>query len=487
MKRDPFASRFDRSDAIGACGCSAMHSDGVGFSLDVSLSGPAKDELDKLSKEADKLIGGASNAYAKAQEKLDSAIEAGKGVEAAIAEVDMTGKDVGDAILAVAASPLTHTALGALAAAAPPFTTILAGAGEVLVGAAAIAVPLVKALEDTFNDIFMSYEAKAARLWGVSEAKAKEILESQKKREQFRKDWEANRLAAVGQLADLRVRADAGDKQAAMVVGAIDALMNRHTLMLVTIARFGCTPEVYSVKTTSKSGLTPGNLCDVAKAAIDSQLRASRMSQKDFDFYSQLGRGVYTDKNGKRSGYDFSPLLDSNGRPVLKDGKPVMAITDAATGKVVKQGDAAIKAQRESILFLIDPVTRQINLPETLSKDFVDAFGDTLIKNWDKLNAESFDKAQAKALALAKNAETRKKIEAKHKAKLAALKKAGIPQVVGDIARNGIPVSIAKGKAIVGKKGTFVIVANESGHKGSFHYVILPSGRPVYSLWKEVT
>lgn len=485
-KRDPFASRYDGPDTIGACGCSSIVG-GLDLGVNIQLPPAAQEEVDALSKEADKLIGKAANAYAEAEAQVNYALEMGRGVEAAVKELDQTGNDIGNAILMVAANPLTHTALGALAAAAPPFSTALAGIGEVLVGVAAAAVPIVKALEDVFNDIFMSYEAKAAKVWGVTEEEAKRIIEKQKKRKEYQQSFAANQAQATTELANLRVKAAKGDKKAAAALAALDALMAKDTLLLTTILRFGCTPDVHAIKTKGeKTGLNPQNLCDIAKVVLEDQTRAATMSQADFEKYLAFGRGVTTKNDGKQTGYRFVPALDKNGQPMLKAGKPVMSIVDASTGKTIETGEKAVKEWQKGLDPFIDPKTRRVRLSDAFRIDFESAFVDSLFKNYEKMNAKSFELAETKLLAQAKSEADKKAREKVKKANLKALKKAGVPTKVGEVGR-GIPVYVRSGVAMVGPSGSFRVIDVSEATPESMHYLILPGGRLVQRRWEEVT
>ena len=408
-----------------ACGCDVI---GAGFELDLSAGA----SLGEVTAEADKVIGEATDAYADAQAAYDEALAIGKGVDEAVKQLDMTGRDVGDAILAVAANPLTHTALGALAVAAPPFTTVLAGIGEVLVGAAAAAVPLVQLLESTWNDIFMSYTAKAAKRWGVSEAEAQRIIDQKADREQLRKDFEANKKKATEALADLKAKALAGDRDAVKAVAALDSLMSSDVLLLTTVLRFGCDPKVSAVKTKgAQTGLTPWQLCDVARTVVADQERAAGMSDKEFAHYSKLGRGVTTDKDGKQTGYRLDVVSEG--------GKQVAALVDASTGKTIAKGTAAQKEWQKGFHFLLDPKTRRVKLTDVLRSDYLDAFKSTLFANWQKLDKSASD--------LAKKQEKARMAELEKKAKAEA-KRVGI--LTGQVSVTGTLVS-DKGKLSDGK------------------------------------
>jgi hypothetical protein len=58
----------------------------------ISFSASAVADVKKLETQAKAEIGGAANAYANAQVQLDSAMATGKGVEAAVNQLDMTGR-----------------------------------------------------------------------------------------------------------------------------------------------------------------------------------------------------------------------------------------------------------------------------------------------------------------------------------------------------------------------------------------------------------
>lgn len=378
---------------------------GAGFSLNID-SAMADAGLSEINAQASAIIGDATSAYADAQAAVDDAVAIGKDVEAAVQELDMTGRDVGNAILAVAASPLTHTALGALAVAAPPFTTVLAGIGEALVGVAAAAVPLVTAVESVWNDVFMSYTAKAARQWGVTEAEAQKIIDAQGAREDFRKSFDAAKSKATETLADLKVRAARGDRKAIEALAALEALMQSDTLLLTTVLRFGCDPRVSAVRTKgTATGLTPWELCDVARAVVADQERAALMSDAEFERALQMGRPVYTDKNGKQHGFRLDVVSEG--------GKQIAALIDVSTGKTIAKGGAAMKEWQSGFHFLIDEKTRRVKLTDALRSDYLDAFKGSLYKRWEDLAKAASQEAERREKDRIAKLEARAKAEAK--------------------------------------------------------------------------
>lgn len=476
--RDPFATRHDTTDSIGACGCSSI----IGFDLSGSV------DLGGLSQAADKAIGQAANAYADAKDQVDLAIEAGKGVEAAVNDIKSAGDEIADTIIAVASSPITHGVLGTLAIAAPPFSTVLAGIGELGVGTTVAVTELVRSLEGVFVDVFGSTEAKTAKAWGMSEAEVKEVLAYREQRKAARETWAKNQAKATEQLTSLRALALQGDRDATAMLGVLDAMMSQDTLLLSVVARYGCSPEVAHVKVKgAASGLTPRQLCSVVKVVLDDQERAAKMSQKDFDHYSKLGRGVSTDAQGKRRGYDFAPLLGPNGGPSLDvNGQPVMAITDVATGKVIAKGADAVKEWQKGFHFLINPKTRRVNLTDALRLDIKELFADTLYHNWNKLDEKATveaEKLARKAINAALLDETRERMAAKAAARLATMKKKGIPVGVGATAR-GILMKKKDGKWSASQPGYYRIIADRSGGTGR---LVTETGRIVENYWQKVS
>jgi hypothetical protein len=486
--RDPLRSRHDTTDSIGAepCGCSS-----IGLSLPSFDAGGAL-SLGELEDVANETIGKAANAYADAQGVVEDAIEMGKGVEDAVNDLTKAGNDVADVIMAVASSPITHASLGALAVVAPPFTTVLAGIGEMVVGYAAGVVELVKVVESVFIDVFGSTEEKTARAWGMSTAEVKKILAYRESREKARKDWDANQKKATTQLAEIRAAALTGDKKAIAMNAVLNEMMRKDTLLLSTILRYGCAPEVYHVKAKgSATGLTPGNLCDVARVVLEDEKRAQKMSQKDFDHYIKLGRGVYTDSKGRQSGYNFGPLMGPNGGPSLDvNGQPMMAITDVATGKVIAKGQAAIAEWQKGFHFLIDAKTRRVKLDDALRLDINALFADTLYKNWEKLDM----KAAAEADRLAQKAFESEAIRESNQAiikaakkradaKRAAMRLDGIPVSVGDTTR-GILIQEKDGKLSLVGPTYFRITDDRSG---GLRRLVTPKGRVVRNYWQKVS
>lgn len=466
--RDPFSSRYDRTDSIGGCGCGPSS---VGLSLDIDLQG----SLSSLEGEANKAIGQAAGAYADAQEAVDAAMAVGKGVENAVNELKSAGDEIGDAIIAVASSPITHGALGALAVAAPPFTTALAGIGEAALGIGVGAVELVKAAEDVWNDVFMSYEEKAAREWGVSLDEAKRILKDQKKRDEVRASFAKRSKEAEKQLAQLRTKAIEGDRNAVAALAVLDSLMKSDILLLTTIIRFGCSPEIAAIKTKSKTGLTPWNLCDVAKTLVADQTRAAGMTQKEFEFYSKVGR-VTTSKSGKREGF----YLDVT----TQNGKQVPALIDASTGKALYTGQKAVEENSKGFHVLMNK-DRKAVLTDALREDYLSVFKGTLLENWHKLDAKATLAAQAQAeknLKAAAIREDNKALQAKLRAKSEKRLK-GTPHAIGDTSE-GILIKKKDGRYQVGKPGFYQITSDRSV---MVHMLVLPNGKIVRSYWQEVT
>jgi hypothetical protein len=396
------------------CGCSPTI---IGASVKLDLSKAAQSELNSLNAQASSVIGGATNAYASAQAGLDDAMAAGKGIEAAAAELDMTGRDVGDAILAVAANPLTHTALGAVAAAAPPFSTVAAAIGEAALGVAAAAVPVVKALESTWNDIFMSYEEKAARQWGVPVEKARAMIAEDKRRDDLRAVFKENKSAATKALAELRVEAAKGKRGAVKALAALDALMGSDVLFLTSVIRFGCNADVYAIKEeAANTKMVPWMLCDLAREVVADQKRAAGMSQKDFDFFRQLGK-VTTDKKGRSTGISLR-VLDPSQAPG-KSPEERAQLVDVSTGKVLYTGKKALALWPQQFNFLIDPKTRRVDLSKVpgLKEDYLEQFKGSLFKDWTKLSAES-EKLAAKKLSAAEAYKVSEKARLKEASKM---------------------------------------------------------------------
>jgi hypothetical protein len=252
----------------------------------------------------------------------------------------------------------------------------------------------------------MSYTAKAAKQWGVSEKEAQRIIDQKGEREQLRKDFEANRQKATEQLASIKASALAGDRDAVEVLAALDALMASDVLLLTTVLRYGCDPKVSAVKTKGQqTGLTPWQLCDVARTVVQDQERAASMSEKEFAHYSKLGQGVTTDKHGKQSGYRLDVVPDGN--------KQVAALVDASTGKVLLKGTAATQEWQKGFHFLLDPKTRRVKLTDALRSDYLDAFKGSLFEQWTKLNKSAGDLAKKQEKARIADLEKKAKAEAK--------------------------------------------------------------------------
>lgn len=479
-RKDPFSSKHDSEDSIGACGCSSI----IGFDLSgsVDLGG-----LDDIANEA---LGKAGAAYADAKDQVDTAIEMGKGVETAVNDLKSAGDDIADTIISVASSPIVHGALGVLAVAAPPFSTLLAGIGEIGVGAVVAVTELIRSAEDVFIDVFGSTEAKTAKAWGMSEAEVKKILAYREQREAARKDWSKNQSKATEQLAALRAKALQGDREATAMMGILDTFMQEDTLILAVLARYGCSKEIQHIQVKGKAtGLTPRDICEVVKLILKDQERAAKMSEKEFNHYSKLGRGVYTDKKGKRHGYDFAPLLGPNGGPSLDvNGQPKMAITDVSTGKVIAEGQAAITEWQKGFHFLINPKTRRANLNDALRMDIKELFGDTLLSKWKEVDVKATQEAEnmaRRAINAALLDETRKAQAKKMAARLALMKKKGIPVGAGATAR-GILMEKKEGKWVSSKPGYYQITDDRRA-AGGITYLVTETGRVVKNYWQKVS
>jgi len=454
----------------------------VGFDLSGSV------DLGGLGEMADKAIGEAAGAYADAKDKVDLAIEMGQGVEAAVNDIKSAGDEVADTIIAVASSPIVHGALGILAVSAPPFSTLLAGIGEIGVGAVIATTELIRAAEDIFVDVFGSTEEKTAKAWGMSTEEVKKVLAYREARKEARSNWSKNQAKATDQLASIKALALQGDRDATAMMGVLDTFMQEDVLLLAVVARYGCSAEVQHIQVKgSASGLTPRQMCDVVKVVLADQERAARMTQAEFDHYSKLGRGVSTDAKGKRHGYDFAPLVGPNGGPSLDvNGQPKMAITDVSTGKVIAEGQAAIKEWQKGFHFLINPKTRRVNLTDALRLDIKELFADSLLKKWKDLDVKATEEAEKKARQAINAAlldETRARMEAKAKARLALMKKKGIPVGVGATAR-GILMKKKDGKWAASKPGYYQIIADRSGGTAR---LVTETGRVVENYWQKVS
>jgi len=503
--RDPFASRFDSRDSIGAaCGCTTL-AGGESVGLDLSVAVDSSAALSKLNEQADKVIGTAAGKYADAAAQVDKAIATGKGVEEAIQSFDTTGKDVGQAIQSFAANPAVHAVMGTIAVTAPPIGTVVAAVGEACLAIAAGAVEVVKALEDVWNDIFMSYEQKAARQWGVSVEEARKMIGAQNHKKEVVASYEANQKAAEEAMVALRVAAGEGDRKAVAALGMLDALMSSDTALLVAVLRFGCVGEVWFNKTKGKeTGLEALYLCDIAKALIKQQERAAKMSQADFDHYRRYMNGeIGIDMVALPQGQKWK---DENGFDHTYTPKAI----DRKTGKVLHEGQKAIDEMRKGIGREIDPKTRRIVLPANLKKDYAEVFQGSLFENWKKLDVKATEKAEKVAIkkveaaaaleaAKAKKAADREADKAENARKLAETlaklrakrKREGIPGAVGDVSKG---VLIRRFNPPDLKEGTFRVTGSEEpGRKQSvqegdgFKYLITPNGRLVRTWWLDVT
>jgi hypothetical protein len=487
-RKDPFSSKHDTQDSIGAqygfdgldtgCGCSTR----VGFDLSGGI------DLGGLGDVANQAMGEAGSLYADAKDKVDAAIEMGQGVETAVQDLKSAGDEIADTIISVASSPVVHGALGILAVAAPPFSTLLAGIGEIGVGAVVATTELVRSLEGVFVDVFGSTEAKTAKAWGMSPEEVKKVLAYREQRAEARKTWEKNQAKATEQLAAIRAKALEGDREATAMMGILETFMQEDTLLLAVVARYGCSPEVAHIqKKGSATGLTPRDMCDVVKLILKDQERAAKMSASEFAHYSKLGRGVYTDKYGKRHGYDFAPMLGPNGGPSLDvNGQPKMAITDVATGKVIAEGQTAIKEWQKGFHFLINPKTRRANLTDALRLDIKELFGDTLLSKWNQVDQKATEEAEKmarRAINAALLDETRKAQAKKAAARLAMMKKKGIPVGVGATAL-GILMTKKDGKWKASKPGYYQIISDRS--RGTAR-LVTETGRVVENYWQKVS
>src|SRR4029078_6182317 len=120
--------------------------------------------------------------------------------------------------------------------------------------------------------------------------------------------FKENKSAATKALAELRVEAAKGKRGAVKALAALDALMGSDVLFLTSVIRFGCNADVYAIKEeAANTKMVPWMLCDLAREVVADQKRGAGMSQKDFDFFRQLGK-VTTDKKGKSTGISLRVL-----------------------------------------------------------------------------------------------------------------------------------------------------------------------------------
>lgn len=502
MNRDPFSSRYDSADSIGAaCGCSSM----VGAVKPPSKVGGLSINLDAkaAAANADKLLGEAANARVEAEAKLDLAMATGKGVEKAIKDFDTTGKDVGQVIQDIAANPIIHATLASIALAVP-VGTVVAAIGEAALALAAGFVELGKALEDTWNDIFMSTEQKFARDWDMTVEEAHRVLANRERMKEVKASYAKNAAAAEEQLAALKVAAGKGDKKARAALVMVEELMQSDTALLVAVLRFGCIGEIWADDRQAKgTGLSPLQLCDVAKHLIDQQKRAGKMSQKDFDFYYELGRG------GKYQLHNVEldkPWISPEGWSL----KQTPQIIEVKTKKVLYSGNDAIKHWQLQLGYDIDYKSRRLILPAKLKADYLEIFKGSLYDNWQKLDSKATKKADAAAIKeIEAKAAAEKAKAAKDKAykenkeenarqlaltiaRLKAKRKAeGIPGAAGDVSRGVLIQSFHPPKL---KAGTFRITGSEEPDRkrsvaegDGFKVLITPNGRLVRTWWLDVT
>lgn len=397
-KRDPFASRYDSPDRIGE-GCSGVGGVTltpalVGAGFDVGgLVSAASDALPPEAKAAaDKAMGKAAGAYAKAEVYAETAIETGKDVESAVKALEAADGDVQETLLVIAANPLFHSAVGALAVLAPPFSTLAAGIIELGVGVGAAAKYIVQGLYG-LTSLFTEKKAVAYSTGPMADIRnAREL----------RAMLGSLRAPAAADLAALRVRAAEGDVKAKGLMATLDALLARETLSLTVLARVYCSPTLPKLAKLSPAfqNLPHASLCDAFRAMI----------------------------------------LDVNRRPeALEAAKKVLP------SSILDEFEALVKESK------------------TLA---------------DKRLAKAVSEKKVSPGVLA----ARKKLAA-----LKAQKKGeGIPFVAGDIGR-GIPFRLlSDGSFELGAQGTYRIIQEATSPK-SRHYLLLPSGRIVDSLWQKVT